>query len=520
MLIAQKITKKNTQQLKEAARELAKIEGKEAIRASMSMFAGNTVYGIFDGDKIVGWKVSNPHGKIVSEIGTTTAGNDDVPIFEHIIDPFTELEEKVDEEDVEETLCISPEEQLGREMLQNAQRADVYLKANPNAGRKRPPKGGYVAPNDPSKNKPKMSAPKVMLACVLTALVVGGAGFTIFTAYNQLQSKMNEAGQMNEQAQQPDWDAYQPVPADAFAHVQITSGDDIATMRDKLLEMGFVESAKNFETAVAAADAAASLQAGDYIIAGNESAESIVDRMTKGKRAPVGVIGINEGDTIYTIAQAVGGASLPFTADDFLISVCDVPKWRAGYSVLSQVPDNLPSLEGYFTSGEYNLAGCNTADEAVARLLEPMQKKFEASGWASIDFHNTLTKASLIQKEALFDEDRPLISSVIDNRLQAGAPLQIDAAVKYANNYDEARVYDSHLETDSPYNTYMYAGLPVGPICSGIAEVDIQAALNPTPSDYFYYVLQDTEGHHQFCITPEEFEVAKQQYLDAFGYQE
>lgn len=518
MLTAQKITKKNLPQLKVAAKRFVREYGDAKVRQSMAMFSGNDVLGVFDGADIVGWKVVRPDGTVISEIGTTTVGEDDVPIFKRVIDPFSQFEEDLEQPEVEETLYQSPEEAFGAELLANAQKSDRYLQVHPNVGRRRPPADGYIPANSPEKNKPKTSMKNIILGVFLAILVLAGGFFSIYMAYGQLQAKQAELQAVQTAEEEPDWDAYGQLAEDAMVHVQITSGDSLETMRDKILSAGAVSVAKDFLDAVDRAGVQETLQAGDYIILGSENAQSVVERIAIGKRVPDGVMGINTGDTLSVIAQAIDNASLPFNGEAFLTSARDVNKWRGAYSMLAQTPENLPSLEGYFESGEYNLNGCATADDAIAKLLEPMQMRFEQSGMSSIDFHNMLTKASLIEKEALFDEDRPLISSVIDNRLQAGTVLQIDAAVKYANDYDEARVYDTHLETDSPYNTYMYPGLPVGPICSGIAQVDIDAALNPAQTDFFYYVLKDTEGHHQFCVTPEEFEIAKNQYLELFGY--
>lgn len=518
MLTAQKITKKNLPQLKKAAKGFVKQYGDGAVRSSMSMFSGNDVLGIFDGDEIVGWKVIASDGNILSEIGKTAVGDEDAPIFEKVIDPFAQFDEAISEPEIDEALYRSPEEVFGAEILENAQKSDAYLTAHPNAGRRRPPAGGYIPANSKEKNKPKMSAGKVVLGIVLALIVLAGGIFSIYMAYSQLEARQAELQAAQRAENEPDWDAYSQLAPDAIAHVQITSGDAIETMRDKLLDVGAVSIAREFAGAVERAGVQETLQAGDYIVTGSEDAASFVERMSLGKRVPQGVMGINTGDTINIIAAAIDKASLPFGGNDFLASARDVNKWRGAYPMLAQAPENPPSLEGYFESGEYNLNGCATADDAVARLLTPMQAKFEQSGMSSLDFHNMLTKASLIEKEALFDEDRPLISSVIDNRLQAGAMLQIDAAVKYANDYDEARVYDVHLETDSPYNTYMYPGLPVGPICSGIAQVDIDAAKAPAQTSFFYYVLRDTEGHHEFCETPEQFEAAKARYLELFGY--
>ena len=151
-------------------------------------------------------------------------------------------------------------------------------------------------------------------------------------------------------------------------------------------------------------------------------------------------------------------------------------------------------------------------------MLDAGQRRYEDSGLDAEAFYEALTIGAMIEKEAGFDEDRPLISSVIRNRLDAGMTLSIDATVKYALQSDEARVTYNDTEVDSPYNTYMHTGLPIGPICCGISDESLAAALNPADTDYLYYVLSDKEGHHAFSSDDQQFEADRQRYLEIFGY--
>lgn len=371
----------------------------------------------------------------------------------------------------------------------------------------------------PKKPAPKLSPVKIIIGVILVIMTLAGSVVAAVQGLSEISGGASGGSEMTQIPQVDlDWDSYEQAQPGELIHVRVLSGMTPAQICETLAESGLVSCAKGFMEAVDAQDAYSDLTAGEYIVPAGESADSLVSRMAAGKRVPQGVIGVNNGDTLSTIATTIDKAGLPYNGGDFLNSANDVEKWRSAFSMLSDVPADLPTIEGYLASDEYDLSSTASADAAISMMMEPVQEMFEKSGMSSMEFHDMLTKASLIEKEALFDEDRPLISSVIDNRLAAGAKLQIDAAVKYANDYDEARVYDSHLEIDSPYNTYMYAGLPIGPICSGIAQMDIDAAMNPAETDYFYYVLEDTEGHHRFCVTSEEFEVAKSEYLRLFGY--
>ena len=129
-----------------------------------------------------------------------------------------------------------------------------------------------------------------------------------------------------------------------------------------------------------------------------------------------------------------------------------------------------------------------------------------------------LTIGSMIDKEVFFDDEKPLVASVIYNRLDQKMKLGIDATVKYATGSTDARVTDAMTETDSPYNTYQVDGLPIGPICSGVSDSAFAAAQNPAKTDYIYYVLKDKEGHHAFSSDYQQFEKDKDAYLELFGY--
>ena len=122
--------------------------------------------------------------------------------------------------------------------------------------------------------------------------------------------------------------------------------------------------------------------------------------------------------------------------------------------------------------------------------------------------YQLIVAASLVESEAKVKEDRPLIASVISNRLQKGMRLQIDATVLYALGAHKDRVLNKDLEIDSPYNTYKMDGLPPTPI-SAAGRASLEAMLHPAATTYLYYVLSDKNGKHAFATTSSEFEALK-----------
>jgi UPF0755 protein len=132
------------------------------------------------------------------------------------------------------------------------------------------------------------------------------------------------------------------------------------------------------------------------------------------------------------------------------------------------------------------------------------------------DIAELVTVASIIERETKVARERPLVSSVIRNRLESGMRLQIDATIEYVLPGNRFRLRNSDLQLDSPYNTYRNEGLPPGPIANpGLAS--LKAAAQPADTDFVYYVLTGKDGSHTFAETNEEFLRAKEKSKEVFG---
>ena len=128
-----------------------------------------------------------------------------------------------------------------------------------------------------------------------------------------------------------------------------------------------------------------------------------------------------------------------------------------------------------------------------------------------------MSLASLIERETAVADERPLVASVIYNRLDQGMPLQIDAAIVYARGGGSDPVTYDDLEIDSPYNIYKNTGLTPGPICSPSVS-SIEAALNPADTSYLYYVLSpEGDGTHNFSETYDEFLKNSEAYSESLS---
>ena len=205
-------------------------------------------------------------------------------------------------------------------------------------------------------------------------------------------------------------------------------------------------------------------------------------------------ITIPEGFNIEDIATRVEEKGI-CTKDEFLSAVKSYPL----PSYVKDNPDKRYNLEGFLFPDTYNFE----IGVEPEYIIETMIKRFEEV-WNEItegldikedDIEKIINVASIIEKEARVDEDRPLIASVIYNRLEQDMPLQIDATVIYAHGYYIENVRNRHLAIETNNNTYLHKGLPVGPICNPGAP-SIKAALNPANTNYLFYLLASDDEHY------------------------
>lgn len=167
-------------------------------------------------------------------------------------------------------------------------------------------------------------------------------------------------------------------------------------------------------------------------------------------------------------------------------------------------PEANGSVEGWLGAFTYQIPDNATAADVLSEMIAATLMRLDERGVAPEDRLEVLTKASLIEKEVSRDEDRPKVARVIENRLAADMPLQFDSTVHYVVGATSVYTSDEDRAVDSPYNTYLYKGLPPGPICSpGLPSID--AALYPADGPWLYFTAINLDtGETRFATTPEE----------------
>lgn len=226
---------------------------------------------------------------------------------------------------------------------------------------------------------------------------------------------------------------------------------------------------------------------------------------------------IPEGYTVEQIAERLASLNI-VSKKDFLSAVTD-RDYDDEYTFLQQIPPDLSykyKLEGYLFPDTYIIRKNASAEEIVIKMLNRFQDIYDsyASFIPSTGYtgHELLTIASIIEQEVRLDEERPIISGIIDNRIKHNMPLQMCSSVQYSLNKRKAALTYEDLQTNSPYNTYLNKGLPIGPICNP-GEACIKAAFFPQDNDYYFFVLKDSKtGSHAFSHTFKEHNEEKSFY--------
>lgn len=237
------------------------------------------------------------------------------------------------------------------------------------------------------------------------------------------------------------------------------------------------------------------IRAGTYLLAPGASWNEILDDLVEGKGL-VHTVTIPEG---FTLREA-----LPLMARELKLPAESLAAAVADTTLRRRLDIPTATVEGYLFPDTYTYPDGAKASEVVFDMVRAFEKHWtpaldsaaEAMHWSR---HDVVTMASIIEKEAVRDEERPIISAVYHNRLKKGMLLQADPTVQYALGKKPSRVLFKDLRVNSPYNTYRVKGLPPGPIAAPGAK-SLEAAVAPAKVPYLYFVAHP-DGHHEFRTT-------------------
>ena len=297
--------------------------------------------------------------------------------------------------------------------------------------------------------------------------------------------------------------------------IEIPKGSSPAAIIKKLTDEGVLKREWPLKLYLKSTGKGATLKAGEYDFPSPISPLSVLAKLQQGQRR-LSRITIIEGWTRWDIAKAMAQVQeLKLENEAQALALMD------NVSLVSDLDPAAKNLEGYLFPDTYEFS----PETPPAELVEMMVKRFrgvwkpewtERARSLNMTPREIVTTASLIETEAKLADERPLVASVIYNRLQKNIPLAVDSSIIYASKLEgkwryDGKVYRSDIERRSPYNTRIYAGLPPGPVASP-GESSLKAALNPATTDYLYYVRNPDrdDGAHNFYNNGGDFETGVQ----------
>ncbi len=294
--------------------------------------------------------------------------------------------------------------------------------------------------------------------------------------------------------------------------VEIKQGSGLLSIASQLENEGLIKNKYVFALYAASQGKHSELKAGTYTLTPSMTPRAIAQKLWQGESTQV-TITIPEGFSLEQIEQRLNQA---FDATHPIGNI-KTEEYKDKFSFLEQAPDET-SLEGFLFPDTYFFQPNVSSEEIVNRMLS----NFKAKALPHIEENKEniseeknifqfIIMASLLEKEVIGAEDKKVAADILWRRIEIGMPLQVDATIVYITGKKTTDVSIKETEIESPYNTYKYRGLPVGPICNpGLESID--AALNPKESGYWYY-LTTGEGETIFSTTLAEHNYNKSKYL-------
>jgi UPF0755 protein len=312
-----------------------------------------------------------------------------------------------------------------------------------------------------------------------------------------------------------DVEGYRPVESPTGQEpltVIVEPGEGSDAIADKLETAGAIDSATQFRVLIAFLGYGPLLQAGEYEFERDSSELDVAYRLRRGLISTKAVT-VVEGWRLEEIADAVAQQGIP--RDEFIAAArrLDYDFWFLEQRRIGE------RLDGYLVPAPYTIRRRDTARDIVQRMLQTFADNVpQSTEQHAIDtgltLHEVLTLASIIEREAVIPEERPVMAQVFLKRLEEGMLLEADPTVQFALANDPDSVAEfgywkqgltsEDLEVPSAYNTYTESGIPPGPISSPRLD-SINAVLNPAPTNYLFFVARP-DGSHAFAETFEEHE--------------
>ncbi len=288
-----------------------------------------------------------------------------------------------------------------------------------------------------------------------------------------------------------------PRPSQESIEFEVERGQRAREIASELEEKGIIKNQWFFNVILFLKRDQKNLRAGTYYLSPSMFSWEIINKLTKGS---IRKVTIAEGLNIKEIANLLNRSDFVEKAyQDF----------SQEFSFLKELPEGL-SVEGYLFPDTYDIVPGMTSKDIIRMMLKNFERKTEDLK-TSESFFEKVIMASLIEKEVRTFEDKKIVSGILWKRKKYGMPLQVDATIAYITGKRTTRISIEETRIESPYNTYLNTGLPIGPITNPGLE-SIKASQNPQESPYWYY-LSKPDGETVFSRNHQEHVQAKRKYL-------
>jgi UPF0755 protein len=329
------------------------------------------------------------------------------------------------------------------------------------------------------------------LVAVLAVLIVVGGGLVLY-GRSQLEAPAASHG--------------------AAVTVEVKSGETVDELASDLQTRGLIRSSFWFGWFARFKGLASNLRAGQFKLDSGMGASAVIQRLEGAPDVTVVKLVLAEGLTAQQMAQKVAAAGLGISAEQYM---AEVNSGSFDEPFLAGRPTGA-SLEGFLFPDTYSVPAGTTAHQLVKMQLDDFGQRASALLAApphGLSAYQVVVMASVVEREARFDDDRPQVASVLYNRLAQNMLLQVDASVLYGLHVFGRSPTADELKVDTPYNTYLHSGLPPTPIANpGLASM--QAAAHPATTQFLFYV-SDACGHNHYSTTVSQHDQQAAKYLNS-----
>lgn len=297
--------------------------------------------------------------------------------------------------------------------------------------------------------------------------------------------------------------------------VEIPSGSSTNKIAEILLENDLISDTRVFKYYAGKTEADVKLKAGNYVLSRNMDVDALLDSLIKGGHSGNTFnITVIEGLINEDMAESLAKQT-DLSYDKFLELMENPDYFKEDFEFLKE--QYITNLQGYLMPETYNIYIGSTEEDIVRVLLKEFDEFYvdeikPRMGSTELSFEEVINLASIVEKEALLDEERDRVAKVFLNRLDIDMKLQSCATVNYANGEWKERLTYEDIAIDSPFNTYIIEGLPPAPINSP-GKVSIISVLEPADVDYLFFVAKG-DGSHYFSNTYDEHIDAAEEYLN------